>query len=170
MTSVQPAESFEDRLAAKWRVIRPYLDEQQRRVWLGLEAADLGFGGIEVVSSATGADENTIRAGMREAESGTPPTGQMRRAGGGRKPITETQPGIAEALCDLVSPAERGDPMSVLRWTTDSTRDLARKLGELGYEISHVKVGELLHVEGCQRQSLGGRTARRPGQAVPVHR
>jgi hypothetical protein len=153
MTPVARSEAAEDCLAAKWRVIRPYLDEQQRRVWLGLEAAELCFGGIQLVARATGADENTVRAGIREAESGQPPTERVRRVGGGRKPITETQPGIVQALGELVSPAERGDPMSLLRWTVDSTRDLARKLSELGYDISHVKVGELLRGEGYSLQA-----------------
>ena len=35
---------------------RPYLDERQRRLWLGVEAQALGSGGVAVIARATGAD------------------------------------------------------------------------------------------------------------------
>ena len=41
------------------------------------------------------------------------------------KPITETQPGIKEALEKLVCDSTFGDPMSPLLWTTKSIRKLA---------------------------------------------
>jgi hypothetical protein len=153
MTSVRVDQAAEDRIAAKWRVLYAHLDEDQRRLWLGLEARELGEGGVRIVCQATGAAESTIRRGLAEVESGAAPTGRVRRAGGGRKPVTETQPGIVNQLNALVSPGERGDPERLLRWCTDSTRDLARKLHDYGYEISHTKVAELLAAEGYSLQA-----------------
>lgn len=40
--------------ARRFEVLRPHLTEFQRRVWLGAEAAELGFGGVMVVARATG--------------------------------------------------------------------------------------------------------------------
>jgi hypothetical protein len=51
---------------------------------------------------------------------------------------------LLDDLLGLVGPSERGDPMSPLRWTCKSLRRLAAELGELGYQISHTVVGELL--------------------------
>ncbi len=47
-------------------------------------------------------------------------------------------------LLSLVSPSERGDPMSPLRWTCKRLRRLGAELGERGHRISHTVVGELL--------------------------
>jgi hypothetical protein len=56
------------------------------------------------------------------------PVGRVRRAGGGRKPITQLDPELQPALLALVEPDERSDPMSPLRWTTKSLRHLADEL------------------------------------------
>jgi len=69
----------------------------------------------------------------------------VRRAGGGRKRLAQTDPGLAAALEALVDPATRGDPESPLRWTSKSTRDLAGLLTSGGHPVSHVAVAELLH-------------------------
>ena len=43
-----------DTLARRYAVMRPFLSEFQRRLWLGAEAAELGPGGVAVVAGATG--------------------------------------------------------------------------------------------------------------------
>lgn len=48
------------------------------------------------------------------------------------------------ALDALVDPDARGDPESPLRWTSKSTRELARTLSDQGHAVSHRLVGELL--------------------------
>ena len=46
---------------------------------------------------------------QKELEAGVEPSpGRARRAGGGRKPLTETDPGLLEALDALVEPETRG--------------------------------------------------------------
>ena len=66
--------------------------------------------------------------GVRELEGGNVPSWRVRKSGGGRKPATATDPGLAPALTALVDPATRGDPESPLVWTTNSTRNLAAAL------------------------------------------
>jgi hypothetical protein len=132
-------------LAAKFDAILPHLDERQRRLLLTAEARSLGHGGIALVSRASGVSRVTITAGVGELESGQEPTaGRVRRPGGGRKALTETDPDLLEALDALVEPDSRGDPMTRLRWTTRSTRNLAEDLRQQGHEISHHSVGRLL--------------------------
>src|SRR6185437_4670020 len=109
-------------LAAKFGAILPHLDERQRRLYLGSEARALGRGGIRLVAAAAGAREATVSGGASELEAGAEPLGRVRRRGGGRKQLAETDPGLVPALLALVEPEERGDPVSPLRWTVKSVR------------------------------------------------
>lgn len=132
-------------LAAKFEVILPHLDERQRRLVLAAEARSLGRGGISLVARASGASRVTVTSGVDELDAGQDPTpGRARRAGGGRKPLTETDPALLDALEALVEPETRGDPMSRLRWTTKSVRNLADELNRQGHPVSHHSVGRLL--------------------------
>ena len=76
----------------------------------------------------------------------------MRRPGGGRKRAADLDPGLLPALLALVEPQERGDPMSPLRWTTLSTRNLAAELARQGHKVSARTVGDLLRREGFSLQ------------------
>jgi hypothetical protein len=78
---------------------------------------------------------------------------RVRRAGGGRKALIATDATLLDDLLALVSPGERGDPMSPLRWTAKSLRRLATELRALGHRISHTVVGELLTREGFSLQA-----------------
>lgn len=140
-------------LAAKFEAILPHLDERQRRLLIGAEARALGHGGIRTVARAAGVREGTVSLGVRELDSGEPPLGRVRRAGGGRKRVVDLNPAVREALLTLVEPDVRGDPMSPLRWTTKSTRRLAEQLTRQGHRISADTVGDLLREEGFSLQS-----------------
>jgi hypothetical protein len=140
-------------LAGKFEVIFPYLDERQRRLLMGAEARALGHGGIRAVASAAGVSQTTVSTGKAELDSGTAPSGRVRRPGGGRKRLTVTDPELRPALLALVEPEERGDPMSPLRWTVKSTRELARELTRQGHRVSARTVADLLHAENFSLQA-----------------
>jgi transposase len=142
-------------LADRLATVLPHLDERQRRVLLGAEARAWGWGGISAVARAAGVSQPTVSKAVRELDvSGEVlPVGRARRAGGGRKPLTETDPGLVETLEAMVDPATRGDPESPLRWSSKSTRELADALGEKGHEVSHVSVGRLLRARGYSLQA-----------------
>ena len=146
-------EDLEASLAAKFEVLLPHLDERQRRLLLAAEARSLGHGGIRRVARAAGVREATVSAGITELDSGQPPLSRVRRLGGGRKRVTDTDPGLRPALLALVEPDQRGDPMSPLRWTTKSTRRLAGELTDQGHRISADTVADLLRQEGFSLQS-----------------
>ncbi|OHV59237.1 hypothetical protein BCD48_41735 [Pseudofrankia sp. BMG5.36] len=57
------------------------------------------------------------------------------------------------ALDALVEPETRGDPESPLRWTTKSTRHLARELTRAGHAVSHSVVAKILKSAGYSLQS-----------------
>ena len=133
-------------LASRLRRIWPVLDERTRRLVAANEATAWGPGGISAVSRACGLSRRVIRKGLAELTRGTVvPAGRVRRPGGGRKPLTATDPTLAQALDDLVAEDARGDPESPLRWTCKSTRALAQTLTRRQHPVSHTTVGQLLH-------------------------
>lgn len=50
-------------LGRRSEVLRLHLDELQRRLWLGVEAAQLGPGRVAVVAAVTGVATDTVRRG-----------------------------------------------------------------------------------------------------------
>jgi transposase len=130
------------------------LDERRRRLWAAAEASSHGYGGIAAVARATGLNEETVRRGVRELESGEVlDEGRVRRRGAGKKPIEETHPGIEQELERLVAPETRGDPCSPLRWTSKSAVKLAGALAERGYRVSDRTVLRLLKRLGYSLQA-----------------
>ncbi|ANZ21838.1 rhodopirellula transposase [Streptomyces noursei ATCC 11455] len=146
-------KSIRDQLAVKFEVLFPHLDERQRRLLMGAEARILGHGGIRAVAQAAQVSETTVRKGVDELEAGEEPLGRVRRPGGGRKKSAVLDPGLRRALLALVEPDERGDPMSPLRWTVKSTRNLAAELTRQGHKVSADTVGDLLREEGFSLQA-----------------
>src|SRR5438094_1486768 len=157
-------EVTQEMLAAKFESILPHLDERQRRLLMGAEARVLGHGGVRAVARAAGVREATVSLGVDELDSGAEPLGRARRPGGGRKRAADLDPGLRPALLALVEPDERGDPVSPLRWTTKSTRNLAAELTRQGHRVGADTVGDLLRAEGF---SLQGNAKTIEGQRHP---
>ena len=151
----------------RFEVLRPHLNELQRRLWLGAEAAELGSGGVALVAQAVGVAPDTVRRGRAEAqELDVTSVVKSRRPGGGRKRAEEHDPGLIAALESLIDPVTRGDPMSPLRWTSKSTRTLARALTQGGHKVSDFVVRRLLGELGYSLQAnvktTEGNQQRRP--------
>ena len=130
-----------------------HLDEKQRRLLAGSMAEALGHGGATVVAEASGMSRNTVIAGRKQVRAGLEPSDRVREDGGGRPALVELDPELLAALDELVGVDERGDPMSPLRWTLRSTRELARTLTEMGHQVSSWTVGQLLHGLGFSLQA-----------------
>jgi hypothetical protein len=92
-------------LANKFSAIWPLLDERTRRIMAANEAMGLGYGGVSVVHRACGLSRKAIVNGIKEIEEGSLPlAGRIRRPGGGRKNLTESDPALLAALDDLIDP------------------------------------------------------------------
>lgn len=138
----------------KYNAIASDLDERARRRWAGAEARSLGWGGIAAVAMATGMSDRTVRNGIRELDDPqAADVSRQRQHGAGRKSREAEQPGLIEALLDLVEDSTRGDPMSALRWTCKSTRGLADELNRQQYQVSSTKVARLLRSQGYSLQA-----------------
>jgi transposase len=143
----------DERLTTMFTTVMPHLDERQRRILAGSAARSLGRGGIAAVSEATGMSRSTVQKAVGEIDAGVEVSDRVRPTGAGRPRVEDAQPGLLQALDDLVEPESRGDPMCPLRWTTKSTRTLADELRRQGFEVSHVTVADLLHRMGYSLQA-----------------
>ena len=131
----------------------PHLGERQRRVVSGALAEALGRGGQAFVVGASGISTSTMSKAVREVRAGAEPWDRQRAEGGGDRPAAVKQPGLLEALDELVHPGTRGSPMSPLRWTLKSTYQLARELAGQGFQASAELVRRLLHQMGYSLQA-----------------
>ncbi len=140
-------------MRAKFDALLPHLDERAQRLTLAAEARSLGYGGIAAVARASGSSRSRVQQGVAELERGEAPTGRVRRPGGGRKPVTETDPDLVSALLSLVEPTRRGDPESALCWTTLSLKHLVDELAKTGHRVSTWTVANLLREQGFSLQA-----------------
>jgi len=139
----------------RYKAVSPVLDERGRRRFAAAEALAAGWGGIAAVSEATGIARSTIGYGLRELRGEAPDSALrgVRRKGAGRKPLTQTDPTLLSDLERLVDPVTRGDPMSPLKWTSKSLRNLASALCAMGHRVGHDVVGSLLKGLGYSLQA-----------------
>jgi len=68
------------------------LDEQQRRLYAGLESMQLGHGGDRVLAEFLGLDPHTIARGRRQLLDQDVAVGRVRQPGAGRKPVEKKRP------------------------------------------------------------------------------
>jgi len=123
-------------------------------LYCAAEAKVLKHGGIQIVSEQTGLSRTTISNGLKELEHlENIDITRIRKEGGGRKKEIEKDPIISEKLDSLIEPALRGEPESSLLWTSKSLRKLSEELKQIGYNISHKLVGEILKKKGFSLQA-----------------
>jgi hypothetical protein len=133
------------------------LNEAQARWFVADKALDLGRGGISRLSELTGMSRTTITKAIGELLgrgaliAGT--TGRIRREGGGRKKVEESDPEVKKLIFGIVEETTAGDPMSLLRWTSKSTRTIAQELARRGHPIDAVTVGRCLSELGYSLQA-----------------
>jgi len=96
---------------------------------------------------------STIAKAVAEVRAGVEPSDRQRVTGGGDRPAIDKQPGLLEALDELVHPETRGNPMSLLRWTSKSSTNLAAELADQGFRVSSRTVLRMLHHLGYSLQA-----------------
>ena len=89
-------------LKRRFSSIWPLLDERTRRIMAANEAIELGYGGVSTVHRACGLSRKSIAKGVGEIQKrDAPMAGRIRRPGGGRKNLTQTDPALIAALDDF---------------------------------------------------------------------
>jgi len=96
----------QEMLAAKYGSIFPHLDERQRRLLLGAEAARWVMAGSGWWPGPRASGRPRCPLALMSWSPGGA-AGRARRQGGGRKPLADTDPGLVPALLALVEADER---------------------------------------------------------------
>jgi hypothetical protein len=141
-----------DAIRYRWETVGRTLDERGRRLFAAAEVRAAGWGSLEVVSKITGLARSTINRGEDDLDAGPLAAGRVRRAGGGRKAVSEKDPGLVPALRGLVEPATLDDPERPLLWVSKSMDKLAAALTAMGHPISADTVAKELVKLGFSRQ------------------
>jgi len=88
----QADDSAQEQLHALIVLFYSLLDEQQRRLYAGLESWKQGHGGDQQMAQRLGLDAETVARGRRELLSGEVERERVRRAGGGRPRAEKKRP------------------------------------------------------------------------------
>jgi hypothetical protein len=139
----------ETAIRQRYEALRAGLDERGRRLFAEARAA--GLGGVTAVARATGIARSTIDRGLRDLAASVVAQ-NIRRAGGGRLPLTRKDPTLLEDLRSLLEPATLGDPMRPLPWVSKSHAKLAAALRDMGHRVSASRIPQLLERLGYPRQ------------------
>jgi hypothetical protein len=156
--------STAEELEQKYALLFPHLNERQQHLVAAVDAERLGRGGITLVTRVTGFSRPTLYRAIQDLHQPPLPVERVRHPGAGRRQLLQHDPQLVEALEALIDPDTRGDPMSPLRWTCKSTRQLANALTAQGHPISHMKVADLLH---ALHYSLQGNAKIKEGKQHP---
>src|SRR6516225_3108598 len=142
----------------RWEADGSKRDERGQRLFAASEARAAGWGGVAAVAKITGVSRKRITAGLKDLAAPPLDPGRVRRKGGGRRPITETDGTIVEHLKHLVEPVTMGDPMRPLMWVSKSQEKLADELVALGHDVSPNTVGRLLVDELAYSRQVNRKT------------
>src|SRR6516225_7581617 len=115
----------------RWDAVGSKLDERGRRLFAAGEVRAAGHGGLAAVSSITGLARSTIERGLKDLDAPVLPRGRARREGGGRRPLSASDPALI-------------DPVRPLLWASKSLDKLASALAGMGHTISPNSVRKLL--------------------------
>src|SRR5260370_30580429 len=108
----------EEEIKQRYERVSGELNERTRRLVAASEALAIGWGGVSVVSRATGLSRRGISQGIKELQGGKQAgEGRIRHRGGGRKSKGSKDPSFGEGLERLVQPVSRGEPWTPMRWT-----------------------------------------------------
>jgi hypothetical protein len=143
----------EGAIRRRWEAVGSRLDERGRRLFAAGEVRAAGRGGLALVSRVTGLARSTINRGEDDLDAAPLPKGRVRRAGGGRRALSEKDRRLAAALQRLVEPATLGDPMRPLLWVSKSMAKLAAALTAMGHPIGADTVRKELAKLGFSRQA-----------------
>ena len=138
-------------IRSRFEAMRSRLDERGRRLFCAAEARSAGYGGVSAVARATGIARSTIDRGLTDLDALDPASSKVRRPGGGRPALTQTDPPLLEDLRGLLESTTLGDPMRPLLWVSKSHAKLA--LREMRHPVSASRIPRRLELLCYRRRS-----------------
>ena len=136
---------------SKYQQMQAILNEKQWRQFLALEAQERGS--LLEVARDAGVSKNTVRRGLEEieGEDRSAPGARQRKEGAGRKKKESQDQTLIADLEGLLDP--KGDPMSLVKWTTKSMAHLKQGLQALGHHVGESTIRRILQNLGYSLRS-----------------
>jgi hypothetical protein len=130
----------------KYQRLHSLLNEKQWRQYLATEAEERGS--IRLVAREAQVSTTTILKGKHEIANQLlyTPGSRIRQVGAGPKKRTDTDPTLLFDLEKLIEP--KGDPMSLIQWTTKSLTHLVTALEQNHHTIKRTALRDLLIARG----------------------
>ena len=149
-------------IEAQMQELYSRLPEKSRRLYAGVEASKLPYGGISYIAQLFNSSRDTVLKGIKElAETEALPQNRSRKAGGGRKLTLEKQPDINDVFLQLIKEHTAGDPMNeTKKWTNLSCAEISTLLAQDNFKVSRNIVRKLLKKNGyVKRKALKKKAA-----------
>jgi transposase len=143
-------------ITKEWFRVFGSLSEPQKRWFAAIKSIELGYGGISKVSRATGLSRTTIIQGSYELTSQKSLNScdvGLRKKGSGRKKVEAKNKKLITEIEKILEESSAGDPMSKIKWTCKSTRNIAEILLKKGIKVSNVTVMSILKAQGYSLRS-----------------
>ena len=141
------------KIIEKIKLVLPYMDEVQRRIYLASEALYMGRGGKTILEKELGVSHNTINSGIKELKSDDDLLlkSNLRKKGGCRKPKIDNA--AWGHIKNFIEPHSRGEPESPLQWVSKSLRNIEQALKAYDIKVSHRIIGDALKHHGFSLQA-----------------
>ncbi len=133
------------------------LSERNRRLYAGVEALKLPYGGVSYIARLFNCSRDTVLLGIKElGEEDTLPQNRTRREGGGRTALLDQGSDIDVIFLLLLKEHTAGDPIDEkVKWTDLTCADISDFLAKRGFKVSRNIVRKLLKKHGyVKRKAL----------------
>jgi len=139
-------KAYPPEIEAQMRDLFNHLPEKNRRLYAGIEALKLPYGGVSYIAKLFSCSRNTVMLGMEELkEKELSDQNRSRKPGGGRKPKLEQYSDIDEVFLILLKEHTAGDPMDdKVKWTNLTRAEISKLLADKGFNVSRNIVKKLL--------------------------
>jgi len=129
------------------------LNESQRRWSAARKASESGYGGIKKITDITGLSGTAVTDGIKEPETEKSLNSEkIRKTGGGRKKLRDKDGDIIRRITEILNETAAGDPVSLLKRTCKSARNIAGELKTEGFNISYRTVCRISEDSDCSLQ------------------
>jgi len=150
-------EPYTQEIEAQMQGLYNRLPERARRLYAGIEALKLSYGGASYIARLFGCSRDTVLRGTKELnEEETLTQNCNRKAGGGRTPALEKYVGIDDAFLNILKEHTAGDPMDEkVKWTDLTCATISTLLVAKDFKVSRNIVRQLLNRHGyVKRKAL----------------
>ena len=145
MINVYPPE-----IEAQMQELYNYLPEKNRRLYAGIEALKLSYGGVSYIARLFSCSRDTVILGMKELKNNElSDQNRSRKIGGGRKTKLDKYSDIDGIFLAILKGHTAGDPMDEkVKWTDLTRAEISNLLAEKGFNVSRNIVQKLLKKHG----------------------